>query len=75
MGVYMHKTVKQSTVLFTLFILIFVSTVTPVFADDPAKKLGERSAEKMAFDILVLRPAGLFGTAAGSFIYLISLPF
>ena len=71
----MHKMVKQSTVLFTLFALLLVSTATPVFAQDPSQKSGERSAEKMAFDMVILRPAGLIGTAAGTFIYLISLPF
>ena len=71
----MHKTVKQSTVLFTLFTLVLVSIAAPVFGENPAQKSEERSAEKMAFDMLILRPAGLIGTAAGSVIYLISLPF
>ena len=71
----MHKMVKQSTVLFTLFTLLLVSTATPVFAGEPYQKSGERSGEKMAFDMVILRPAGLIGTAGGTFIYLISLPF
>ena len=74
MGVYMHKMVKQSTVLFTLFTLLSVSTVAPVFAQESYQRLEERSAEKMAFDMVILRPAGLIGTTAGTFIYLISLP-
>ena len=71
----MHKMVKQSTVLFTLFTLLLVSTATPGFAQDSSLKSGERSAEKMVFDMVILRPAGLIGTAAGTFIYIISLPF
>ena len=71
----MHKMVKQSTVLFTLLSLLLVSTATPCFAQDASLKTGERSADKMVFDLVILRPAGLIGTAAGSFIYIISLPF
>ena len=71
----MHKMVKQSTVLFTLFTLLLVSTATPVFGEDPSQKSGERSGEKMAFDLVILRPAGIIGTAAGTFIFLISFPF
>jgi hypothetical protein len=71
----MHKIVKQSTVLFTLFTLLLVSTATPVFAQDSSMRSEERSAEKMAFDMVILRPAGLIGTAAGTFTYLISFPF
>lgn len=75
MGVYMHKMVKQSTVLFTILTLLLVPLAAPVFAKDAAQKLAERSGEKMAFDMVILRPAGLIGTAAGTFIYLISFPF
>ena len=71
----MHKMIKQSMVLFTLLALLSASIAAPVLAEDPAQKSDDRSAEKMAFDMLILRPAGLVGTVTGSFIYLISLPF
>ncbi len=57
----MHKMVKQSTVLFTLFTLLLVSTATPVFAQDPSQKTGERSAEKTAVDMVILRHEGIIG--------------
>jgi len=71
----MHKMIKQSTVLFTLFTLLLVSTATPVFGEDPSQKSGERSAGKMTFDMVILRPAGIIGTLAGTFIFLVSFPF
>ena len=33
------------------------------------------SPEKMATDIIFIRPLGLIGTAAGSVLYVVSLPF
>jgi len=71
----MHKMIKQSTVLFTLFTLLLVSTATPVFGEDPSQKSGERSVGKMTFDMVILRPAGIIGTLAGTFIFLVSFPF
>ena len=70
----MHKMVKQSTVLFMIVTLLLVTTASPVFAQDPAQKSGDRTGEKMAFDMVILRPVGLIAIAGGTFIYLISLP-
>ncbi|MFT5351564.1 MAG: hypothetical protein ACI9MF_002387 [Gammaproteobacteria bacterium] len=33
------------------------------------------SAEKMAADVIFIRPLGLVGTAVGSVVYVVSLPF
>ena len=71
----MHKMIKQSTVLFIIMALIFISSTAPVLAQDTSKDLNERSGEKMAFDLVILRPVGFVGTAAGTVVFVLSLPF
>ena len=71
----MHKMIKQSTGLFIIVALLFLSSTTPVFAQNTSKDWNERSGEKMAFDLVILRPVGIVGTAAGTVVYVISLPF
>ena len=43
-------------------------------AQDSSKE-SERSAEKMAVDVLLLRPVGILATAGGVLIFVISVPF
>jgi len=71
----MHKTVKQSTVLFIILTLLLVLSGASGFAQDANNKSVLLSGEKMAFDLLVLRPAGFLGTAVGTVVFLVSLPF
>ena len=71
----MHKMIKQSTVLFIMVALLSLSSTAPVFAQDTGKDWNGRSGEKMAFDLVILRPVGFVGTVAGTVVFVISLPF
>ena len=70
----MHKIAKQSTVLFTIVILVVVSFGTAATAQDMLNE-EERSAEKMTVDFILLRPAGFIATTVGSLLFVVSLPF
>jgi len=60
--------------LFAALAIFFVTTVTtPALAQEDM--LSEVSGETMAFDFLVLRPAGLLTTVGGCALYIVSFPF
>jgi hypothetical protein len=72
--VYMHKILKQSTVLFLAALLIVIPFGATAFAQVELEKK-EPSAGAMTYDLFILRP---FGAAAGivcAGIFVLSLPF
>jgi hypothetical protein len=73
-GVYMHKFSKQSTILFITLSLIATSFGAVALAQDQYIEKS-RSGEKMAADLVFLRPAGIIATALGSAAFLVSIPF
>lgn len=70
----MHKLRKQSIVLFITLGLVVASFGTECLAQDQYGEV-ERTGEKMIVDAVLLRPAGLLATAAGSLAFVLSVPF
>ncbi len=60
-----------------IFIIVLLATLCLPTASLPAQEGCSTSAspEKMAADIIFIRPLGLVGTAVGSVFYVASLPF
>ena len=60
-----------------IFVLLFITTLclpTTLLSAQEGCSVSA-SPEKMATDLIFIRPLGLIGTAAGSVIYVASLPF
>ena len=70
----MHKIFKQSTILFIILSLVFTSLAPAVFAQDQYRETS-KSGEKMAADLVFLRPAGLLALTLGSLAFIVSVPF
>ncbi|MBW1696162.1 MAG: hypothetical protein JRH18_10060 [Deltaproteobacteria bacterium] len=70
----MLKTAKQVMVFFLIMNILIFSVCTPVLAQQRYDESG-RTGEKMIADAVLLRPAGFLGTALGSAVFIISLPF
>lgn len=70
----MHQHLKQSIVFFTIAALILIPFATESLAQEKSASAGY-SAEKMAADILLVRPVGIIATVFGSAVFVISLPF
>lgn len=70
----MHKWFKQSTILFIILTLLLASIGPGAMAQE---QYPERSGsgEKMAADLVFLRPAGLLALTLGSLAFLVSVPF
>ena len=67
---------KQSLVFLLAALLAFTWAASPVMAEEKKYIAGEdRNALAMTFDLLILRPLGLVALAAGTGIFVISLPF
>lgn len=70
----MHKFLKQSTILFITLSLIAASFGSVALAQDQYRETS-RSGEKMAADLVFLRPAGILALALGSLAFVVSVPF
>ncbi|MBW1735078.1 MAG: hypothetical protein JRJ09_08115 [Deltaproteobacteria bacterium] len=69
----LKKTRKRAAVLVIAAMAFFHCTAT-VSAEQYVDNLDEKGGY-MAGDLLVIRPLGILATAAGSIIYVLSLPF
>lgn len=70
----MHKFLKQSTILFITLSLVVTSFGSFAFAQDQYRER-TKSGEKMAADLVFLRPAGILALALGSLAFVVSVPF
>ena len=70
----MHKFLKQSTILLIAVSLIATSFGSAALAQDEYRERS-RSGEKMAADLVFLRPAGILALALGSLAFVVSVPF
>lgn len=70
----MYLYIKRILVLFCAIAVLLAPLSTAALAEIEGDK-DEFAAEKMAVDLVVIRPAAIVGTIAGFTIYLLSLPF
>ena len=70
----MHNISKPSMILLLVATLVFVPFSTTAIANEINSK-NEMVAEKMAIDILLVRPFGIVATAVGTVFFVVSLPF
>lgn len=68
------KTLLKKTAFLTAAFLLLAAALAPA-GDDRFNPGEPRSAEKMVVDALVVRPLGILGTAAGTLVFVVSLPF
>jgi len=54
--------------------LVLIPMVSTTFAGNPVE-MREKTAEGMAFDLVLLRPLGLLSTVAGSVVHVVGLLF
>jgi len=67
---------KQSLVFLLAAVLVFTWSAAPVLAGEKQYVAGkDRNALSMMFDLVILRPLGLAGTAVGTVFFVASLPF
>ncbi|MBN1930892.1 MAG: hypothetical protein JW786_04700 [Desulfobacterales bacterium] len=70
----MHNISKPSMIFLLVAALVFVPFSTVAMANEINSK-NEMAAEKMAVDILLVRPFGIVATAVGTVLFIVSLPF
>jgi hypothetical protein len=70
----MRATSKKWTVVFVVGVLVFMHLGSVAFGQENLKSYDEKAGH-MAADFLVMRPMGIIATAAGSVLYVLSLPF
>ena len=70
----MQAFVKRITGWLMVAALVLVPLGTTALAENPTQVI-EPSAESMAVDLIVLRPLGIISLAAGTALYVVSLPF
>ena len=68
------SSVKQSIVILVTAALILIPFGSNSLAQDTSKQK-EFSAEKMAVDVLLVRPFGILATVFGSAVFVVALPF
>lgn len=73
----MSLTLKKSMVLFCVAVFVFLWLATPSFARSGMSDNGksDMAAERMAVDLVVIRPVAIIGSVVGLAVYLVSLPF
>ncbi|MFC1815416.1 hypothetical protein ACFL0M_05600 [Thermodesulfobacteriota bacterium] len=70
----MPKYAKQSIVIFVIAALLLIPFGSNSLAQDTPKKK-DFSGEKMAVDIVLVRPIGILATVVGSVLFVVALPF
>lgn len=70
----MHKLVKHSMVVLVAVALLSVVSAAPASAQVQVEKRPPGPGA-MTYDLIFLRPLGIIATAAGSAIFVVSLPF
>ncbi len=66
---------KQTLVFLLIAALVAVPFGASVLAQDTFTETEETTGSKMAVDLLLMRPAGIAATLAGSVIFVLALPF
>jgi len=70
----MHSIKKRLFCSMVIVSLVLIPIVSTVFAENPVE-VQERTAEGMAFDLVLLRPLGLVATVLGSAAHVVGLIF
>jgi hypothetical protein len=70
----MNSIIKRLGVLLCVIAISVLPVASAAFAT-PANEKDDFTAEKMAVDIVAIRPLGIVSTIAGCAIYVFSLPF
>jgi hypothetical protein len=70
----MLSTIKRFVVFLCAMAIILLPLATASFAASEESK-DNFSAEKMAVDLIAIRPLGIVSTVAGCAVYILSLPF
>ena len=70
----MHKLIKQSMLVFLALALVMVPLASSALAEGKVE-FREAGAGAMTYDLFIMRPVGIAATAAGSVVFVISLPF
>ncbi len=70
----MPNHLKIPIVFFTLAALILIPFAAEALAQDPFSE-SDNSGEKMAADLILIRPLGIVATVFGSAVFVASLPF
>jgi len=75
----MYKILKQWVIFFVIATLVILTAGTVGYSQASSEKLSynesDQSGEKMAADVVFLRPAGLIATALGACVFIVSSPF
>lgn len=73
----MQNVGKQSIIFFIIGALICIPFLTETLAADKTDPMHRQDLDpgRMTFDALLIRPAGILGTALGLAVYIVSLPF
>jgi hypothetical protein len=73
----MRNVGKKSIIFFIISILICIPFLTETLAADKTDQMYRKDLDpgRMTFDLLLIRPAGILGTALGIAVYIVSLPF
>ncbi|MCP4105717.1 MAG: hypothetical protein GY749_09290 [Desulfobacteraceae bacterium] len=73
----MLKISKQTLVIFTIVILVFIPFATAMAQLSNGHAYNEKKggAASVIFDVVLLRPFGMLATVAGSALFVVSLPF
>lgn len=66
---------KQTLVFLLIAALVAVPFGSSVLALDTFTETEETTGSKMAVDLLLMRPAGIAATLAGSVVFVLALPF
>ena len=66
---------RRIVVLVVCTVMLFLSLMQPALAQNPSAKGIQPTAESMAADTVLLRPAGLIGMVVGACVWVVALPF
>lgn len=66
---------KQTLILVIIAALVVVPFGSSALAQDTFTETEETTGTRMAVDLLLMRPAGILATLAGSVIFVFALPF
>ena len=71
----MSKTSKQTIVFLVIASLVLIPSWSAVLAKDQLDEQSINPDTRMVGDLVLIRPLGIIGTAAGSVLFVLSWPF
>lgn len=71
----MHNFIKHAVVFLIAGLIIFMPVSSAVLAQEESMHKEEMTTEKMAVDILLVRPVGIAATVVGTALFIVSWPF